>query len=451
MATTKATTFNSMINEYLPYDLLMKEFVERNWLLKTCNIKEGWLGNGLIIPYQSALASSVRMGALTAETDIADAAYVRGELSSYKECWASLQFYGRDLMEHGQVSEQNFLKLLPDQLDQTLMFMKEMVSTATLNTQEIATITNIGSAGGASTLATVTVDRPENLVIGQKLLAREGSTEENVYVISINMNTGVCTLADERGGTEYNPALTVTATAGALYADSTFVSTANNGFTSLLSQVLPSGYLGAPATVFGQTKTASPYTQGLLYDAADWANGSTSAGTQGAGNLITAASDILAEIFNALAKARQRKANPTTFVMSYKHFSACLAALEYGAGGRTLGSGAFKNVSGQVDYAGFSEITVGSLAGNVKLVAVNEMTDKIILGLDETKLDFHTNKGFKIQESPDGLKYYTVRDTTGYKYIIDYCFYGDFVVPQPWTCIAMTMPTTYTGIANFNL
>lgn len=452
LQTTKATTFNNMINEYLPYDLLMQEFQEKNWLLKNSNMIEGWLGDTLVIPYQSTLPSSVKMGGLTAEADIAEAEYVRGTLSGYKECWASMVFNSRDIMEHDTVSEKNFLKLLPNQIDQCLAYQKELVSITVLNTQNISTILSIDTAGGAATLALVTVSNPENLKINQKVLLRDTpNTQEEAYINAINTNTGQLTLADSRGGTEYNPALTVTATGGQVYLEDTISGTDNNGFTSLLDQILPSGYLNAPATVFGQTKTASTFTQGLLYDAADWANGSIASGTQGAGNLITAASDVLAEIFNALAKARQRKANPTTFIMSYKHFSACMSALEYGAGGRTLGSGAFKNTSNRVDYAGFSEISVGSVLGSVKLVAINEMTDKLIIGLDTSKLDFHTNKGFKIQESPDGLKFYPIRNTTGYKYIVDACFYGDFVYNSPWTAISMTMPTTYTGIPNFNL
>lgn len=451
--TTKASTFNSMINEYLPYDLLMKEFEERNWLLKTANMKEGWLGDNLIIPYQSTLASSVKMGGLTAANDIAEAEFVRGQLTGYKECWATLLFQSRDLLEHDKVSEKNFLRLMPDQLEQSMTYMKELVSSAVLNVQQIADISSITTAGGAATLGVIVISNPEAVRIGQKVLLRDAATtEEEAYIISINMNNGSIEVADTRGGTEYNPALTVTATGGGVYLPDTYNSTTNNGFTSLLQQVLPSGYLNAPATVFGQTKTSSPFTQGLIYDAADWANGTPSTGAQGAGNLITAHTDILAQIFNALAKARQRKANPTTFLMSYKHFSACLTALEYGGGSSsTQGSGAFKNVTDKVDYAGFSEISVGSLMGSVKLVAINEMTDKVILGIDEKKLDFHTNKGFMIQESPDGLKFYSVRNTTGYQYIIDICFYGDFVYSQPWTSIAMTMPTTYTGIPNFNI
>lgn len=446
--TTKAATFDQMLNEYLPYDLLMQEMIDKSWLLKNANHKEGWLGSTLIVPYQSSYASSVKMGGLTAENDIDEATYIRGQVDGYKEVWSTLVFNSRDLMEHDKVSEKNFLRILPDQLDQTLMFMKELVSIAVLNTQEISDIAAIPVAGGAATLAQVQFENPERFEIGQMIQLREGATEENAYVISINRNNGVLELASARGGTEYNPALTVT-TAAKAYIPDTFNGGDNNGFTSLLYQILPSGYLGAPADVFGVTKTSSPFTQGLVYDAADWENGSTLNGTEGAGNLITEAADVLAEIFNGLAKARQRGSSPDVFLMSYKHFSAVLAALEYGSGGRTLGSGAFKNVQSKVDYAGFSEMTVGSVMGSVKLVAINEMTDRVVMGINTKKLDFHTNRGFKIQESPDGLKFYSVRQTTGYKYIVDYSFYGDFVYSCPYDSITITMPQTYTGIPNF--
>ena len=446
--TTKAATFDSMLNEYLPYDLLMTEFQEMNWLLKNSNVKEGWLGSTLIIPYQQSYASSVQMGGLTAEADIDEATYVRGQLDGYKECWATLVFNSRDLMEHDKVSEKNFLRILPDQLDQTLSFMKQQVSIAVLNTQEISQINTIVNAGGAGTLAIIKFEQPERFEIGQKILLREGATEEMAYVITINRNNGNLELASSRGGSEYNPATTIT-DAGAAFLPNTYDSGTNNGFTSLLFQILPSGYLGAPSTVFGQTKTDSPFTQGLLYDAADWENGDTTTGQEGAGNRITDSTDVLAEIFNGLAKARQRGSDPDVFLMSYKHFSSCLAALEYGAGGRTLGSGAFKNVQDKVDYAGFSEITVGSVLGSVRLVAIREMTDSVVVGIQTNKLDFHTNRGFKIQESPDGLKFYSVRQTTGYKYIVDYSFYGDFVYSCPYTAISITMPQSYTGQPDF--
>jgi hypothetical protein len=447
--TSKAATFDSMLNEYLPYDLLMTEFKEMNWLLQNCNMKEGWLGSSLIIPYQQSYASSVKMGGLTDENDLDEATYVRGQLDGYKEAWASLVFNSRDLMEHDKVSEKNFLRILPDQIDQTLMFMKQLVSTAVLNTQEISTVVSVTSAGGVATLGAIVVEHPERFEIGQKIaIAVTASTQELAYVISINRNDGTLELATARGGTALDPATTAAA-GDFIYMPDTKNGADDNGFSSLLYQVLPSGYLGAPATVFGQVKTASPFTQGLLYDAADWANGDIATGTAGAGNLITASSDVLAEIFNGLAKARQRGSDPDAFLMSYKHFSAVLSALEYGAGGRTLGSGAFKNVSEKVDYAGFSEITVGSVMGSVKLVAIREMTDKIILGIQTKKLDFHTNRGFKIQESPDGLKFYSTRQTTGYKYIVDYSFYGDFVYSCPYTAISITMPATYTGIPDF--
>lgn len=448
--TSKAATFDQMINEYLPYDLLMEEYKKMDWLMQNANMKEGWLGGTLIVPYQSSYASSVKMGGLTNENEIDEATYVRGQVDGYKEVWASLVFNSRDLMEHDKVSEQNFLQILPNQLDQTLGFMKEQVSIAVLNTSEITTVVSITNGDGSNP-AVLVVSHPERLEIGMKVLIRDAAnTENNAWITEINRNTGAVSVVDAFGGSGYTADLVTAYPSGAdLYLPDTYNSSTFNGFSSLLYQILPAGYLGAPATVFGANKTASPFTQGLLYDAADWANGDAATGTEGAGNKITDSTDVLAEIFNGLAKARQRGSDPDAFLMSYKHFSAVLAALEYGSGGRTLGSGAFKNIQNKVDYAGFSEVTIGSVYGSVKLVAIREMTDKIILGIQTKKLDFHTNRGFKIQESPDGLKFYSVRQTTGYRYIVDYSFYGEFVYSCPYTAISITMPSTYTGIPDF--
>ena len=451
LATSKAATFDQMLNEYLPYDLLMTEFQEMNWLLKNSNHKEGWLGSTLIIPYQQAYASSVQMGGLTAENDIDEASYIRGQVDGYKECWATLVFNSRDLMEHDKVSEKNFLRILPDQVDQTLSFMKQQVSIAVLNTQEISTIDSVTNAGSGAVLAEFVVLHPERFEIGQKVATEvSAGTQEESYVTEINRNNGTLKLAGTRGGSNYGSA-SAAAAGNKIYLPNTKSGNDNNGFTSLLYQILPSGYLGAPNTVFGAVKTSSPFTQGLLYDAADWGgtNGDVAAGVEGDNNRITTSTDVLAEIFNGLAKARQRGSDPDVFLMSYKHFSSCLAALEYGAGGRTLGSGAFKNVQDKVDYAGFSEITVGSVLGSVRLVAIREMTDQVVVGIQTNKLDFHTNRGFKIQESPDGLKFYSVRQTTGYKYIVDYSFYGDFIYSCPYTAISITMPRSYTGEPDF--
>jgi len=436
--TSKAATFDSMINEYLPYDLLMREMQERNWLLKTANIKEGWLGGDMIIPYQSSYASSVKMGGLTNEDDIDTASYVRGKLTGYKECWATLSFHSRDLMEQDKISEQNFLKILPNQLDDTLNFMKEIVSTAVLNTQEVTSL----AAQPADAASTIKVYHPERLQIGQKIQVRlaANTAQVTVYVLNINMNNGDISVSDTRGGA---PVTSIAWTTDGydkgdfIYIPDTFndaTSTNNNGFSSLLWQILPDGVLGAPATVFGQTKIDSPFTQGLYYDARA---------------KITDATDILGELFNGFAKARQRKAEIDCFIVSYKTFSAVLAALEYGAGGKTLGSGAFKNVGDKVDYAGFSEITVGSVLGSMKIVAVNEATDQLAMGINTKCLDFHTNRGFQIQESPDGLKFYSIRTEQGYNYLVDYSFYGEFVYSQPWKAISVHLPDTYTGMPDF--
>ena len=73
MSTTKADTFADMLNEYLVYDLLEESFKEQSWLWNNSNIKKTWQGGTLIVPFQDHTANSVRMGSLTAESDIGTA------------------------------------------------------------------------------------------------------------------------------------------------------------------------------------------------------------------------------------------------------------------------------------------------------------------------------------------------------------------------------------------
>ena len=240
--TSKAATFDQMINEYLPYDLLMEEYKKMDWLMQNCNMKEGWLGGTLIVPYQSSYAASVKMGGLTNENEIDEATYVRGQVDGYKEVWASLVFNSRDLMEHDKVSEQNFLQILPNQLDQTLGFMKEQVSIAVLNTSEITSIVAITNGTGG-TPAVLQVSHPERLEIGQNVLIRDAAnTETLAWITEINRNTGDVSVVDSFGGAGFTADLvTAYPSLGDLYLPDTYNSSTFNGFSSLLYQVLPAG------------------------------------------------------------------------------------------------------------------------------------------------------------------------------------------------------------------
>ena len=127
MATNR--TFQDMLNEYLTYDLLKEEFVKRNWLLSNVEIDDGWKGGTLPVPFKGAQSSSMKFGGLTAEGDVAEDKYVRGEVSDYKELWGTLLFNHRDLLEHdGKVKEKSFLRILPDVIEDYMEFMKENTS-----------------------------------------------------------------------------------------------------------------------------------------------------------------------------------------------------------------------------------------------------------------------------------------------------------------------------------
>jgi hypothetical protein len=414
MTTTKASTFSDMLNEYLPYDLLEEEMKKENWLLQNCNWDKSWQGGKLIVPFQQSVASSVKMGGLTDDTDIDFATYLRGYLSGYVEAYGTIAFNSRDLFDHGKISTQNFLKVLPDQLDQLMDFFKQTISIQVLGGKAIDTV---ATAFDAAT-DVLAVKHPERFNIGQKLIVTDGSTTATGYVKAINKNTGVISFVTTRGGS------TAVDLAGLVEADTkVYIDGGNTTYFGSLKDMLLPASLGGSDTFCNITKTDSTFSQPVLYDATattgDWG-----------GSAITK-SDVLNMIFDAMRKGFQRGARPKVFLMSYKHYSACLKLIE-------AGSGAYKNIKPQVNYADASTIEVGGVAGSCTLVGIRHFDDEWIAGIDPQFLDFKTGRDpFTLMTSPDGLKYYTKRATSGYTYISDIRLVGDFIYRKPYTAVAI--------------
>lgn len=404
MATTRS--FQDMLNEFLPNELLREEFVKRDYLLSKTEKQNDWLGGTLIVPFKAAGASSVAFGSLTASNDIGEDKYVRGSVSGHKEVWGSMVFNHRDLMEHGQISEQNFLKILPGSIEDFMDYMKNVVSVNLLNGAHFATLIADGDASG-----NITVDRPDRFVIGQKVYVDDGdSAAAYGYVRSINMNTKVVTLYDARsGGSVVNLSGYTVAQAAKCYNDGAQA----NSFSALRDALL-SAANGGSSTLYGVTKTLYPYLQSINVDGAD----------------ITA-TNIMQKIFDALTTIRQLgKGNPTDIVMSYKNFGSCIKVIE-------ASKGAFNVVPGSMRTSqyGWTEIEVGSVTkGALKLVGVQEADDDIIMFLDWRALKFYSNGFFQKRKSPDGIEFYEERATTGYTYIVDVCLFGELVVHRPSYC-----------------
>lgn len=400
MATTRS--FSNMLNEYLPNGLLFDELKKRDWLLKNVDQDDSWLGGSLIIPFLGAVGSTVTFGSLAASNDIAEETTVRGSVSSYKEVWSSMIFNETDLMQHGKLSEQNFLKIIPDALERHAAYLKGVISQNLLTGSYIALATATGTSGGL-----FYVDQPDRFQIGQKVIG-SNSTPSTVtgYVKDINMNTGAVHVVTTRGGvTDVDFSLYTVALASQLAQDGQTA----GGFLSLRSQLL-SAANGGDASIFGVTKVSYPFTQAINVSGSD----------------ITAA-NILSKIFDAYVKIRRIGGGaPFSVVMSYKNFGSALKALE-----GSKGSFNVKPMSSSAAVYGWDEVEVGGFAGLLKLIAVQEMDDDVIYFLDLKTIKFYTNGGIRRRKNPDGREFYEIRNTTGYQYIVDHCLFGEMVVQEP--------------------
>jgi hypothetical protein len=395
-----------MLNDYLPNELLKEELVKRDYLLSKIEKDDSWKGGPLIVPFKAAGASSVAFGSLTAEDDIAEDKFVRGQVDNQVEVWGSMIFNHRDLMEHDMISEQNFLKILPGAVEDFMDYLKNVVSTNLLNGAHFAKLTAAVSANTGN----IVVDHPDRFVIGQKVKLVDGSSDITGYVKTINMNTKTVNLVTTRGGSTVldfsgAEALDVGAKAYNVGADST-------SFSSLREALLSSAN-GGTSTLYGQTKTAYPYLQAINVD----------------GSSVTA-SNILEKIFDAFVTIRTLgKGNPTSVIMSYTNWASALKVVEASKGSFNVTPG-----SQSASQYGWSEIQIGGIKGTLSLVAVQECDDDVIKFVDWRALKFHSNGFFRKRKSPEGQEYYEIRATTGYQYIIDVCLFGEMVVIRPSYC-----------------
>lgn len=406
MSTTR--TFSAMLNQYLGNSLLKEELVKRDFLLSTVEKDNDWLGGDLIVPFKAAGASSTSFGALTASNDIASDTYVRGSITTQPELWGTMIFNQRDIMEHGEVSEQNFLKLLPDTIEDFMSYIKGVTSMNLLNGKAICKATVDGTAGGL-----ITVSCPDRFVIGQKVYVDDdNSGDANGYIVDINVNTGVLHIQNARSsGADVDLSAYTVAQNASLYNAGQQAS----GFSGLRDMLLSSAN-GGSSTLYGQTKTAYPYLQSINVSGAD----------------VTAV-NIMEKVFDALVTvARLGKGKPTDVVMSFKHFGSCMKVIENSKGGYNVVPNSQKT-----SQYGWMELQIGSIKGMLKLVGVQEMNDDVIYFIDWRALKFYSNGFFRKNKSPDGNEYYVVRDTTGYQYIIDICLFGDLVLLRPSYCGVM--------------
>lgn len=409
MSTT--TEFQDMLNEFLPNPLLKEELVKRDYVLRSCEKDESWGGGALVVPFKGAQASSLRYGGLTPSDNVAQSKFVRGQVDGPKELWGTMIFNHRDLMEHGKISEQNFLKLLPDELEDFMDFTKNTVSTNFLNGAIVCKLT----AASASAAGLIVVDRPDKLTIGMLVqFTTSDATLVTGYVKLIDINTRIVTIVTARDGAtpvDFSAGGKDLVDGAGLYNHGATVST--NPFASIKDALLSLAN-GGSTNLYGKAKTAWTYLQAINID----------------GAAITSA-NIMEKIFDALVRVRLfGKGNPSEVLMSLTNLGHCMKVIEAQKGGFNVTPGSQK-----ASQYGWMEITVGSpTKGALKLVGINEADDDTIMFIDWRGIKFYSNGFFQKAKSPDGNEYFTIRAETGYAYLIDICLFGELVVQRPSYC-----------------
>lgn len=404
MATNR--DFQSMLNQYLPLELLKQEFIKRDYLMQKVDHDESWKGGELIVPFQGQHASSVEFGQLAAQNDISKYKYIRGSISTQPEVWGSLLFNHRDLMEHdGRIPESTFLKILPDQIDSMMMYFKMVVSTHVLGGPHFSKATGNGTVGGV-----LPVDRIDRFTKDQKIVLEDAISTgpTTAYVTNVSVYDETITVSATRGGPVLDISAFTLANATKVYHPGALTA----GMTTLSSQLL-SPANGGSATLFGQNKVDHDFLMCPQFD------GST-----------ISASNILQKIFDAYTKRQQlaKGGKAPEVLLSFKHFGSILKLLE-------TQKGPFNVVpnSRSVNVYGWDTVEIGSVSGQVlKIVAIQEMVDDLIYLLDWSSMKFYSNGLFKRRKAPDGKEYYEVRETTGYFYILDHCMFGDLACVAPW-------------------
>lgn len=405
--------FQDMLNEYLTYPLLRNESLKRLYFLNKAQKDEGWLGGDMIVPFQGSRSSNFRMGKLTPKERLNQSLYIRGKVDKYKKAWGSLIFNHEDLIQHDKISEQNFLKLLPDEIEAFMDYMKECVSLQLTGEKSFAKATEDGEAEG-----TIKVNRVDRFHINQYVNIQDSDSQVFAFVKAIDINTNIVSFVTALGGTTAADLSTIEVDKGAaFYYDGIQRGTdpdKNESFNSLRLALLSQAN-GGDATLYGQSKTAYPYLQATNIN----------------GSGITD-QNFLQTIFKGYTQMLQKNRGMASHdvVMSLPNLGRAMSLIETQKGG-------FKVMprDRKAELYFWKEIEIMSVSGQtLKLVGIQEMDDDVCIYLDTKALQFKTNGGFRKVNYGTSNNFYIERTEDGPTYICDMFLFGEFVVSKPANC-----------------
>jgi len=398
--------FSAMLNQYIPNSLLREALIKRDYFLSNCKKDNNWLGGTLIVPFEGARPSTVKIGGLPSVANIRQGVYVRGEITSQPEAWGSLKFFEKDLIQHGKVNEQSLVKLLPGEIDSLMGYFKNSLSLQFTNGASFMALNVDGTSGGVA--GVLRIERAE---LGANVVIKDNNSNAlQGWIGAINVNTNLITLySDAALTTVLDISAFTVAQAAKIFFDGS--ESASNQFTSLKASLL-SAANGGSTNLYGQAKTAYPYLQSINVNGASWTS-----------------TNILEKSLDAMIAVRNKgKGMADKIVCSYTVFGYILAQLQ-------AEKGAFRQASDmKANQYGWTEVNIIGPKGQATFVAIQEMDDTEMFILDMDAITIYSNGFIRKRVGPDGLMFYTIRQTDGYQYIVDICFYGDLVLERPSRC-----------------
>lgn len=399
------TTFDEMLNEKLHPELLKNEVINRVDILKKIDRDDSWKGGDYTIGFREARGGSIQFGAYTAASDVAMGKHKKGTLgtSDVKKLTGTLKFLHSDLISHdtGKITEASFLKILPGAIDDFAEDIRIALAQNLLNGKVLAKGTVDGTVGGV-----IGVDRIERFHVDMKVEVEDSNTAlAAYYVVAVNK------------GNIFAPTVTLSATRGGAAADVSALTAANSikfyhpgaktdGFTSI-KDVLAT----TTTSLWGLAKASYSFLQPAVVDGSGYST-----------------SNLLDKLFDAVVEHQIVNASTEDEVwMSGRKYAAALKLLEGEKKNYNVVPG-----SAKVSKYGWREIEIGSMTGQViKIVCVPEMDNDMIMIINPKDFKFATNGFIRQVATPEGHKYYTVRETTGYFYLCDWEVFGELVCLRP--------------------
>tara|TARA_Y100000296_G_C5180060_1_gene263719 strand:+ start:40954 stop:42186 length:1233 start_codon:yes stop_codon:yes gene_type:complete len=397
MSTNANSNLSDMLREYAKHSIITDKFSKNNFVWDNFEIDPNWKnGAEYQIPWELAEASDFEMGGLVDEDDIGEGLYKKAKLYDQPELWGALIFEEKDLERYGDL-KQSFLKVLPGKIDKFTRRMKSLTNCVIMRGGSISEATADGTAGGILKVA-----KPQYFTIGQRVeIQADSETTLTAYVVAIDINARTLHIQDARSsGSDVDLSLYTVAKGTEVYIPGA----ETENFTTLMDYLLPST-LGGKDTIHGVAKSTAPLLQPQLID------GSSLTSSTVVEKLIDYYYDI-----GELGKAENGK-----MIVPPHVFKAFAKKLE---------TSKRATIMDRKATAGGTALSIVGPYGNMLIESNNDMKSSNIFFLDTSDFCVAGDKFFDRKRHQNNEEFYMIRKKTGFRYIVDTCFRGQFIAKR---------------------